>query len=81
MSATGLIQCLVTGLSTGATYALMATAFNIIFLATGVINFAQGYFVYDSAMLAVEVTSTSLPGSTAWGLLIAILVTDLVGAF
>jgi branched-chain amino acid transport system permease protein len=81
MSATGLIQCLVTGLSTGATYALMATAFNIIFLATGVINFAQGYFAMFAAMLAVVVTSTSMPGSTAWGFISAILVTALVGAF
>jgi len=40
-----LLQYLLSGLSTGAIYALIGIGFSIIYNATGIINFAQGEFV------------------------------------
>jgi branched-chain amino acid transport system permease protein len=45
---TGLI---IAGLTTGAIYALVAVSFNVIFSATGVLNFAQGELFMAGAML------------------------------
>lgn len=57
-----LIQFLFSGLMTGSIYALVALGFNIIFSATGVINFAQGEFAMLGGMLAsVLLTGTGLP--------------------
>jgi branched-chain amino acid transport system permease protein len=46
-----LIQLTITGLANGAILALSALGFVIIFKATGVINFAQGYFLLVGAYL------------------------------
>ncbi|MEO6566488.1 MAG: branched-chain amino acid ABC transporter permease, partial [Casimicrobiaceae bacterium] len=40
-----LIQLLVSGMATGAIYALAALGFTLLWQAAGVINFAQGEFV------------------------------------
>ena len=48
-----LLQYTVTGLSVGATYAMVALGFNIIYNATGIINFAQGEFVMLGGMTTV----------------------------
>jgi branched-chain amino acid transport system permease protein len=42
---------IVAGLTTGAIYALVAMSFNVIFAATGVLNFAQGELFMAGAML------------------------------
>ena len=47
------MQYLVTGLVQGAIYALVASGFNLVYSATGVINFAQGEFVMLGGLLAV----------------------------
>jgi branched-chain amino acid transport system permease protein len=48
-----LLQYTLSGLSTGAIYALIGVGFSIIFNATGIINFAQGEFVMLGGMLTL----------------------------
>jgi branched-chain amino acid transport system permease protein len=47
-----LVQFLLSGLMTGSIYALVALGFNIVFNATGAVNFAQGEFAMLGGMLA-----------------------------
>ena len=49
-----LSQYLVAGLTYGTIYAIVAIGFNIIYNATGIINFAQGEFVMLGGMIAVS---------------------------
>jgi branched-chain amino acid transport system permease protein len=57
------LQLLFTGLTVGATYALSALGFSIIYNASGVINFAQGEFIMLGGMVAAVLTASgvSLP--------------------
>ncbi len=48
------LQYLVAGLTYGAIYAVVAIGFNIVYSATGIINFAQGEFVMLGGMTAVQ---------------------------
>jgi len=48
-----ILQYTLSGLSTGAIYALIGIGFSIIFNATGIINFAQGEFVMLGGMLTL----------------------------
>jgi branched-chain amino acid transport system permease protein len=48
------LQYLVAGLTYGAIYAVVAIGFNIVYSATGIINFAQGEFVMLGGMIAVS---------------------------
>lgn len=48
-----ILQYTLSGLSTGAIYALIGIGFSIIYNATGIINFAQGEFVMLGGMLAL----------------------------
>jgi len=52
-----LLQYLLSGLSTGAIYALIGIGFSIIYNATGIINFAQGEFVMLGGMLTMFLIS------------------------
>ncbi len=52
-----LLQYLLSGLSTGAIYALIGIGFSIIYNATGIINFAQGEFVMLGGMLTLFLVS------------------------
>jgi branched-chain amino acid transport system permease protein len=70
-------QYLITGLSVGCIYAIVAIGFNIIYSTTGIINFAQGEFVMLGAMTAISFHQ-SLPLPLAIGA--AVLVTMLLGA-
>jgi branched-chain amino acid transport system permease protein len=70
------VQYLVSGLIYGSIYAVIAIGFNIIYNATGIINFAQGEFAMLGAMTA-SALSRKLPLPLA--LVIAILVATLVG--
>lgn len=73
-----LLQYLLSGLTTGGTYALIALGFSLVFNATGVINFAQGEFVMLGGMItAVYVKAWGLPLPVAAAM--AIAVTTLVG--
>jgi branched-chain amino acid transport system permease protein len=71
------VQYLVSGLIYGSIYAAVAIGFNIIYNATGIINFAQGEF----AMLGGMISST-LAGilPLALAVLAAVALTALVGA-
>ncbi len=53
-----LLQYLLSGLSTGAIYALIGIGFSIIYNATGIINFAQGEFVMLGGMLTLFLLDT-----------------------
>lgn len=54
-------QLIVSGITNGCTYAIVAVGFSIIYNATGVINFSQGEFVMIGAMVAaVLLAKTSL---------------------
>jgi len=55
------LQFLFSGLTIGATYALAALGFAIIYNASGVINFAQGEFIMLGGMAAVALVGLGLP--------------------
>jgi len=71
------LQYLFSGLTIGATYALAALGFTIIYNASGVINFAQGEFIMLGGMLAVYFTDAGLPMAVA--LPLAVLIPALAG--
>jgi len=71
------LQFVIAGLTYGAIYAVVGIGFNIIYGATGIINFAQGEFVMLGGMTAVTLhTVLPIPIAIAG----AVLVTMLVGA-
>src|SRR6266545_5370457 len=72
-----LTQYLLTGLTVGAIYALVALGFSIIFNASHVINFAQGELVMIGGMTTVSLTGTGVPLPLAVPL--AVAATALVG--
>ncbi len=65
------VQYLLTGLTVGAIYALVALGFSIIFNASHVINFAQGEFVMIGGMATVSLVAVGLPYLLAIPLAIA----------
>ena len=72
------LQFLLTGVTVGATYALVALGFAIIYNASDVVNFAQGEFVMLGAMSAIALSAGN--GLPMWlSLPLAILVTIGVG--
>ncbi|MGD0277064.1 MAG: branched-chain amino acid ABC transporter permease, partial [Syntrophales bacterium] len=73
-----LLQYILSGLSTGAIYALIGLGFAIIYSSTSIINFAQGEFVMLGGMLTVffyAVLHLYLP----LAIVLAIVITVLVG--
>ncbi|HMN80061.1 MAG TPA: branched-chain amino acid ABC transporter permease [Burkholderiaceae bacterium] len=73
-----LVQFLVTGLTMGAVFSLVAIGFGVVFSATGVINFAQGEFVMVGGMAAAVLWSSGLP--VAGAVVLACLTAAIVGA-
>lgn len=71
------LQFLFSGLTVGATYALAALGFTLIYNASNVINFAQGEFIMLGGMLAVFFLNSGLPLPLA--LVLAILIPAAVG--
>lgn len=71
------LQFLFSGITVGATYALAALGFTLIYNASNVINFAQGEFIMLGGMLGVFFTMAGLPLTAA--LVLAILVPAIVG--
>lgn len=71
------LQFLFSGITVGATYALAALGFTLIYNASNVINFAQGEFIMLGGMLAVVFAQAGLPLPAA--LLLAILLPAVVG--
>ena len=60
-----LAQYLLSGITIGAIYALVALGFSIIFNASHVINFAQGEFVMIGGMTTVSLAGAGLPAPAA----------------
>ncbi len=54
MGFTQVLQYCLAGITVGSVYAIVAIGFNIIYSATGIINFAQGEFLIVGAMTAVS---------------------------
>ena len=79
MSPEQIVQFLVSGVTVGSIYGLVALGFTLVFNATGIINFAQGQFVMLGGLLATTFTNT-----LAWPLpaavVTAILLTAVIGA-
>jgi branched-chain amino acid transport system permease protein len=71
-----LLQSLLSGLTVGAIYALVALGFSIVYNATHVINFAQGEFVMLGGMATVfgAAAGLPLPAAAAAGVALAVLV-------
>jgi branched-chain amino acid transport system permease protein len=55
-----LLQFLFTGITIGGIYGLVAVGFNIIYNATGIVNFAQGEFVMLGGMCAVWLSGSQV---------------------
>lgn len=55
------LQYLLSGITKGSIYAIVAIGFNLIYSATGVLNFAQGEFVMLGGMVAVTLAQMGLP--------------------
>jgi branched-chain amino acid transport system permease protein len=66
------LQFLFSGLTVGATYALAALGFTLIYNASNVINFAQGEFITLGGMLTVFFVHSGLPMPAAIALAIAV---------
>jgi branched-chain amino acid transport system permease protein len=66
------LQFLFSGATVGATYALAALGFTLIYNASGVINFAQGEFIMIGGMAAVVLVKLGLPMPLAIVLAVAI---------
>jgi branched-chain amino acid transport system permease protein len=71
------IQYLLSGITIGSVYAIVAIGFNIIYNTTGIINFAQGEFVMLGGMIAISF-APHMPLPAAIGC--AVIITALVGA-
>ncbi|MBZ0258184.1 branched-chain amino acid ABC transporter permease [bacterium] len=73
-----MLQYLVTGLSIGGIYGMVAIGFNIIYNATGIINFAQGEFVMLGGMIMVTLTAAlGLP--TAAAFILTVIIVAIIG--
>jgi branched-chain amino acid transport system permease protein len=72
-----LMQFLVSGLTVGAVYALVALGFTLIYNASEVVNFAQGEFVMLGGMVTVFASAAGLPLPLA--ALLAVLAAVAVG--
>jgi len=69
------LQYLLSGITKGSIYAVVAIGFNLIYSATGVINFAQGEFVMLGGMVAVTLAHyVPLPVAIAGAVAIVALV-------
>jgi branched-chain amino acid transport system permease protein len=69
------LQYLLSGITKGSIYAVVAIGFNLIYSATGVINFAQGEFVMLGGMVAVTLAYyVPLPVAVAGAVAIVALV-------
>ncbi|MDN3518103.1 branched-chain amino acid ABC transporter permease [Aquisalimonas lutea] len=71
------LQYLVTGITIGSTFALVALGFCLVYNASGIINFAQGDFVMVGGMSAVFIMASGVPMGLA--LFLAVVVGGLAG--
>lgn len=71
------IQYLFTGITIGATYALVALGFTLIYNSSHVINFAQGEFLMIGGMATVSLTGMGMPMPLA--IVLAVLLAGVIG--
>lgn len=71
------IQYLFTGITIGATYALVALGFTLIYNASHVINFAQGEFLMIGGMATVSLVGMGFPMPVA--IVLAVLLAGILG--
>ncbi len=71
------MQYIVTGLTVGSIYALIAIGFVTIYNITGVLNFAQGEFAMIGALTCITFVNAGFPMFVS--MILAILVTALIG--
>ena len=71
------VQFLISGLTVGAVYALVALGFTLVYNASDVVNFAQGEFVMLGGMVTVFATAAGVPLPLA--ALLAVIVSIVVG--
>lgn len=70
-----MLQYLLSGITKGSIYAVVAIGFNLIYSATGVLNFAQGEFVMLGGMVAVTLAQfVPLPVAVAGAVVIVAVV-------
>jgi branched-chain amino acid transport system permease protein len=74
-----IVQFLFTGITIGAIYGMVALGFNIIYNATGIINFAQGEFVMLGGIVMVWLT-TAFKIPLLPGFFLAIALVTVIGA-
>jgi branched-chain amino acid transport system permease protein len=79
MSISTVLQLIFSGITIGSIYALVAIGFNIVYNATGIINFAHGEFVMLGGLIMVTLTKT-LGIPMYIGFFIAVLIVSIVGA-
>lgn len=72
------LQYLMTGVTVGSIYAIIALGFVVIFNVTGIINFAQGEFVMLGALIMVSLYKSELPTVVSFPL--AVVLTTVIGA-
>jgi branched-chain amino acid transport system permease protein len=77
MSFEQLLQYVLSGITNGSIYAIVAIGFNIIYNTTGIINFAQGEFLMLGGMTAISL-SAFMPLPLA--ILAAVVITSFAGA-
>ena len=71
------VQFLISGLTVGAVYALVALGFTLVYNASDVVNFAQGEFVMLGGMVTVFLTAAGVPLPLA--AVLAVCVSVIVG--
>ncbi len=72
-----ILQYVFSGITVGSIYAVVAIGYNIIYNATGIINFAQGEFVMLGGMIAISFSRIMpLPAAVVF----AVVITALVGS-
>ncbi|MEW9670487.1 branched-chain amino acid ABC transporter permease [Ammoniphilus sp. 3BR4] len=79
MDSAQFLQFLITGLTIGSIYSLLAIGFVTIYNTTGILNFAQGEFAMIGAMSCISLVGFGLPKLAAIPL--AIIFTALIGLF
>lgn len=72
-----LMQYIVTGLTVGSIYALLAIGFVTIYNITGILNFAQGEFAMIGALTCITFANAGLPISAS--IILAILISATIG--
>ncbi len=77
---TEFLQLLISGLTIGSVYGLVAVGFCMVYNSSGVINFAQGEFVMLGGMMAATVAA-SLGWAVPAALLFAVIGVTLIGLF